>query len=221
MKKKLIGAMLVFTVLGMGIAMAQRGHKSQGDKNSEMRMEKKVEKLAKELELTSEQQLEVTAIFAESQKEMEAIQENHPSLKAAKEEMKELQKENKSRMKEILTEEQQQMMKENHKGKSQKGHPHGKQKKEDEDLSNMKEKLNISDEQVNEMKELSQEMKGKKEEIQKKYPELKEAKTEMKEVQKHADEKMKGVLSSEQFEKYVSMKKERIKKSHQHTIKGH
>ncbi len=133
--------------------------------------------------------------------------------------MKELQKEQKSRMKEILTEEQQQLMKENHKGKSQKGNQHGKQKRDGEDLNHMKEKLNLSDEQVNEMKEMKQEMKGKKEDIQKKYPELKEAKAEMKEVQKQTDEKMKNVLDEGQYEKYSALKKEKGQKHREHPQK--
>ena len=90
MKKKLVVAILVLNVLGMGTIRAQGRRPIQGEKNSEMRMEKKMDKLSQELGLSGEQQMQVQAIFAESQIEMQGIQEQYPSLQLAKEEMKQI-----------------------------------------------------------------------------------------------------------------------------------
>ena len=197
----------------------QNGHADDFKKNPEMRMEKKVEKLWKELELTEQQVKEVKLIFSEAQSEKKAIKEEYPSLKAAKEEMKGIQELKRSKMKTILTDEQQEMMKVYHHEFAKNAHPSDKKRNKNGELTEMKERLNLSDEQVAEIKDLHAEMKEKKRAIHEKYPELKEAKIQFKEVKKSMDSKMKAVLTHDQYSEYQGLTKVHHKNKHPHSSK--
>ncbi|MGB0390067.1 MAG: hypothetical protein ACPGD5_00750 [Salibacteraceae bacterium] len=202
--KKVLGIIAV-VFLTTSLVNAQKPNHGKSERNPEMRLEKRLEHLKSELELSNSQVQEVSEILKNSLDKSESIKNKYPEVKEAKMELREVREFRQQKVSVILTKDQLELLKKEKKGYKK------IDRSFERDYSNrvneMKTRLDLTETQAKELKQINEEVSNRKIEIAKKYPELKNMKEEMRSLRKESKQEILKVLNSDQKEKFERMKK--------------
>ena len=220
----MIAGAVVAGTLGAGsMAMAKGPHKmnqekwesmSQEEKQEMMnkRLDKRMERMTQELELTDAQVPQVRAVFESSQAQRHEIMQKYKGdREAARTELKALKQSTRAQLEGVLTADQVQkleQLKKDHKGKR-----HGKRGKHGKHghkrFEKMSAELNLSAEQETQVKAIMKDARQEREEISSLVGSREEAKPELRELGIRTDARIKEVLSDEQDARFDELKAQR------------
>ncbi len=217
-----VGAIATLAIATTAItpAFAERKHKNKLANMSEQerlehmenRLDKRMEKLTKELTLSDAQAKQVRAIFANAQTERMDIRARHSDdRKAAKPELKELRERTQNDLEQVLTSDQYaklETMRAERKAKKQEHRKNRHAERATRRLEKLEKELGLSEKQVEQIKAIHADRKLKARAIIEDAGSREAAKPELKELRKATHQEIRGLLDATQQKKFDAMKKE-------------